>query len=65
MKLVWQKKDFNDDIEFILFNQRDETPEWWKKQLFRAYSDLDYEYAKSLSETKRSRSPMPNKAEST
>lgn len=53
MKLVWQQKDFDDDIEFILFNQRNETPEWWKKQLFRAYPDLDYEYAKSLSETKR------------
>lgn len=53
MKLNWQQKDFDDDLDFILFHQKDETPIWWQKQLFRAYPDLDYEYALSLSESKR------------
>ena len=53
MKLNWQHKDFDDDLDFILFHQKDGTPIWWQKQLFKAYPDLDYEYAVSLSESKR------------
>ncbi|MBO7508993.1 MAG: hypothetical protein J6T57_01825 [Alphaproteobacteria bacterium] len=53
MKLNWQYKDFDSDIDFILFHQKDNTPIWWQKQLFKAYPDLNYEYARSLSEEKR------------
>jgi len=53
MRLFWTKKDFQDDIEFILFHQHDDTPEFWRKQLFKAYPDLDYEYTKSLPESER------------
>lgn len=53
MKLIWQHKDFDDDLDFILFHQKDGTPIWWQKQLFKTYPDLDYEYAISLSESKR------------
>lgn len=53
MKLNWQQKDFDSDLDFILFHQKDGTPIWWQKQLFQAYPDLDYEYALSLSESKR------------
>lgn len=53
MKLIWQQKKFEESIDFILFHQKDDTPEWWKKQLFKAYPDLDYEYAKSLPESDR------------
>ena len=53
MHLTWRQKDFNDDIEFILFHQRDNTPEFWSKQLFRAYPELNYEYTKSLPESER------------
>ncbi len=53
MHLIWQQKDFQSDIDFILFHQKDNTPNWWQKRLFEAYSDLDYEYAKSLSESER------------
>jgi hypothetical protein len=53
MKLIWRHKDFDDDLDFILFHQKDGTPIWWQKQLFKAYPDLDYEYAISLSESKR------------
>lgn len=56
MKLKWQQKDFDDDIEFILFHQRDNTPEFWRKPLFDAYPDLDYDYCwnKNISEEQRS-----------
>lgn len=53
MKLKWQQKDFNEDIDFILFHQRDGTPEWWRKHLFNAYPELDYKYTKSVSEKER------------
>ena len=53
MHLTWRQKDFNDDIELILFHQRDNTPEFWSKQLFRAYPELNYEYTKSLTESER------------
>ena len=53
MKLNWVRKDFESDIEFILYHQQDNTPEWWRRQLFNAYPDLDYEHAKSLPESKR------------
>ena len=53
MQLTWKQKDFEKDIDFILFHQKDGTPVWWQKQLFKAYPDLNYEYAKSLSEEKR------------
>lgn len=44
MKLIWQQKDFDSDIDFILFHQKNGTPVWWRKQLFNAYPDLDYDY---------------------
>ncbi len=53
MELIWQQKDFYADIDFILFHQKDGTPAWWQKQLFKAYPDLNYEYAISLPEEKR------------
>ena len=53
MQLTWRQKDFESDLDFILFHQKDGTPVWWQKQLFKAYPDLNYEYAKSLSEEKR------------
>lgn len=53
MKLTWKQKDFEKDIDFILFHQKDGTPVWWQKQLFNVYPDLNYEYAKSLPEEKR------------
>lgn len=53
MHLTWQSKNFKDDIDFILFHQQDNTPEFWRKQLFIAYPDLNYEHTKSLSESKR------------
>lgn len=53
MKLNWQQKDFDSDLDFILFHQKDGTPIWWQKQLFQAYPDLDYEYALSLPESNR------------
>ena len=53
MKLTWQQKDFERDLDFILFHQKDGTTVWWQKQLFKAYPDLNYEYAISLPEEKR------------
>lgn len=53
MKLNWQQKDFDSDLDFILFHQKDGTPIWWQKKLFQAYPDLDYEYALSLPESNR------------
>ena len=53
MRLKWQQKDFKEDLDFILFHQQDDTPEWWRKQLFNAYPDLSYEYTKSVSKSKR------------
>ncbi|MFQ6695718.1 MAG: hypothetical protein ACLRFF_01445 [Alphaproteobacteria bacterium] len=44
MHLNWEQKDFDKDIDFILFHQKDKTPVWWHKQLFNAYPDLDYDY---------------------
>ena len=53
MQLKWKQKNFKDDIDFILFHQKDVTPQWWRKQLFMAYPDLNYEYTQSLPESKR------------
>ena len=53
MQLKWKQKNFKDDIDFILFHQKDGTPQWWHKQLFMAYPDLTYEYTKSLPESTR------------
>lgn len=53
MRLIWQQKDFDSDIDFILFHQKDNTPDWWRKQLFKAYPDLNYEHTRSLSESER------------
>ena len=53
MKLTWQRKKFESDLDFILFHQKDGTPVWWQKQLFNVYPDLNYEYAVSLPEEKR------------
>ena len=53
MQLKWRQKDFKDDIDFILFHQKDGTPEWWRKQLFKAYPDLNYKYTKSVPEKER------------
>jgi len=44
MHLNWEQKDFDKDIDFILFHQKDKTPVWWHKRLFNAYPDLDYDY---------------------
>ncbi|MBO4626185.1 MAG: hypothetical protein J5679_02840 [Alphaproteobacteria bacterium] len=53
MKLDWQQKNFESDIDFILFHQQDDTPNWWRKRLFDVYIDLNYKYARSLPESKR------------
>lgn len=53
MYLIWKHKDFESDINFILFHQKDGTTQWWRKQLFNAYPDLNYEHTKSLPELKR------------
>lgn len=53
MQLIWRQKDFKDDINFILFHQKDGTPKWWQEQLFKAYPDLNYKYTKSLPESDR------------
>jgi len=53
MHLSWRKKDFNEDLDFILFTQRDGNTEFWRKKLFDAYPDLNYEYAKSLAQDSR------------
>lgn len=44
MQLTWQQKDFESDLDFILFHQKDGTPVWWHKRLFDVYPDLDYNY---------------------
>lgn len=44
MQLTWQQKDFESDLDFILFHQKDGTPIWWHKQLFNVYPDLNYDY---------------------
>ena len=53
MKLTWQQKDFESDMDFILFHQTDNTPNWWKSELYRAYPSLDFDYAQSLSQKER------------
>ena len=53
MKLNWQQKDFESDIDFILFHQTDDTPMWWKSELYRAHPSLDFDYAQSLSQEER------------
>ena len=53
MKLKWQQRDFEPDIDFIYYHQQDDTPMWWKKMLFNAYPSLDFEYAQSLPQEKR------------
>jgi len=53
MKLNWRQKDFESDIDFILFHQTDDTPMWWKSELYRAHPSLDFDYAQSLTQEKR------------
>ena len=53
MKLTWQQKDFKSDIEFIYFHQQDDTPIWWKSELYRAHPSLDFDYAQSLTQDER------------
>ena len=55
MRLVWAQKKFRDDVDFILFHQKNKTPLWWHRQLFRAYPDLDYDYCwmKNITEKQR------------
>ena len=53
MRLKWEKKSFEDDIDFILFHQQDDTPVWWRKLLFKQYPELDYEYCYKLSQEER------------
>jgi len=55
MRLNWEQKNFDKDIDFILFHQKDKTPVWWHKRIFDAYSDLDYEYCwnKNITESQR------------
>lgn len=53
MYLTWRKKDFNDDLDFILFTQRDGSTLFWREKLFNAYPDLNYEYAQSLPQESR------------
>ena len=53
MQLNWKQKDIKDDLEFILFLQQDNKPDWWAKRLFDAYPSLDYEYARKLPESDR------------
>lgn len=48
MKLTWKRKDLDADIDFILFHQMDDTPKWWRDQLFKAYPALDAEYCRSV-----------------
>ena len=53
MKLTWRQKDFKSDIDFIYFHQQDDTPMWWKSELYRAHPSLDFDYAQSLTQEKR------------
>lgn len=55
MLLTWQQKDFEEDLDFILFHQKDGTPVWWHKRLFDVYPDLNYEYCwkSNISEEQR------------
>ena len=53
MKLNWRQKDFESDIDFILFHQTDDTPTWWKSELYRAHPSLDFDYAQSLTQEER------------
>ena len=53
MKLTWQQKDFESDIDFILFHQTDDTPIWWKSELYRAHPSLNFDYAQSLTQDER------------
>ncbi len=55
MRLTWKQKDFDEDIDFILFHQKDGTPKYWHYHLFHAYPDLDYNYCWSagISEEQR------------
>lgn len=53
MKLTWKQKDFEPDIEFILFHQQDNTPMWWKSELYRAHPSLNFDYAQSLPQDAR------------
>ena len=55
MLLNWTHKDFKDDIDFILFNQKNGVPVWWHKRIFDAYSDLDYEYCWNKNVTEKQR----------
>ncbi|MFQ6704385.1 MAG: hypothetical protein ACLRFP_04880 [Alphaproteobacteria bacterium] len=53
MKLNWKQKDFESDIDFILFHQTDDTPMWWKSELYRVHPSLDFDYAQSLPQDER------------
>ena len=53
MYLNWQKKDFKEDIDFIMELQKDNIAEFWSASLFKWYPDLDRQYSKSLPEPER------------
>lgn len=53
MRLMWKQKDIEDDLEFILFLQQDNKPDWWSKRLFEVFPTLDYEQARKLPESER------------
>lgn len=53
MQLTWKQKDFEEDLDFILFLQQDDKPVWWSKALFEAFPSLNYEYARKLPECER------------
>ena len=53
MQLTWKQKDIEDDLEFILFLQQDNKPDWWSRRLFEAFPTLNYEYTRKLPESER------------
>ena len=53
MQLTWKQKAIEDDLEFILFLQQDNKPDWWSKRLFEAFPTLNYEYTRKLPESER------------
>lgn len=53
MRLTWKQKDFENDLDFILFLQQDDKPAWWSKRLFEVFPSLNYEQARKLPESER------------
>lgn len=53
MYLNWKHKDFEEDLDFILFLQQDDKPDWWSKRLFEAFPSLNHDYARKLPEAER------------